>query len=105
MVIYAEGDFLDANHMLMMILNFIQFGVAISTGACGKDDGHGFEDGGFSVDLESIFSFDIEEMSNKLESNHSFMTYFLSMFTMFGQDDDSSAGMAGIIASIGLLGA
>lgn len=89
----------------MMILNFIQFGIAISTGACGKDESHGFENGGLSVDLEGIFSLDIEELSNKLESNHSFMTYFLSLFTMFGQEDDSSTGVAGIIASLGILGA
>jgi len=115
MVVYMEGEFTDVEHMAMMILNFVQFGIAIKLGQCSADaknaEDHGFNsDQGFSTDVMSgldLFTLDVDGVNHFIESDHSPFGYFLQMFGLYGQDSSSGevSQTDSIIASLGIMGA
>ena len=53
MVLFIDGAFASQEHLGMMVLYFIQFGIALRLGGCKAQDEHGFdESGGFSTEVK-----------------------------------------------------
>ena len=84
-----DNAFVDQEIMGMMILYFVQFGVAKDLGQCGKDD-HGFENSGFSKsDLGDVFTLDFDDRAlTSFASNTSsnpFYNFITKALSVFGQ--------------------
>lgn len=69
---YIDSEFVDQTLLGMMVLYFVQFGIALNMGQCQEqEDNHGFPSGkttagGFSTNvLEEFFTLDIEKMSKR----------------------------------------
>ena len=95
-----------------MVLYFIQFGIALNMGQCGKqEDDHGFSSastGRFSSNvLEEYFTLDIEKMTKRQLDSNPFTDYFAKVFSVFGQDDSDSQSVdtMGLLGALGVMGA
>lgn len=108
---YIDGGFSDNEMMGMMVLYFVQFGIALNLGQCGpQEDDHGFGSssdsaGGFSSDvLKEYFTLDIEKMSKRQLDNNPFTDYIAKVFRLFGQDDTETSELNDTSALLGTLG-
>ena len=84
--------------MAMMILYFVQIGIAKDMGQCGKKDDHGFGDAGFTTSIGDIFTldFDSEEHLNIYDTRHYASTnplfnYIAKALSAFGQSEADAA--------------
>ena len=90
MELYMDGAFVDQEVMGMMILYFVQFGIAKDMGQCGKDE-HGFENSGLNKrsDLADVFTldFDDRELSSFASntSSNPFYNFITKALSVFGQ--------------------
>ena len=110
---YVDVDFVDQEKMGMMVLYFVQFGIALGMKQCGaQEDDHGFssnfKDGGFSTVLEGYFTLDVGKMSRKQLKYYPFTDYIAKMFSLFGQSDSSSEtdnATTALLGTLGIMGA
>ena len=87
MELYMDGAFVDQEVMGMMVLYFVQFGIAKDMGQCGKDD-HGFNNSSLiKSDLGDVFSLDFDDrelssFASNTSSNplYNFITKALNVF-------------------------
>ena len=78
--------------MAMMVLYFVQIGIAKDMGQCGKEDDHGFDDAGFNSALGDVFTldFDVEKLSRHYVSSNPFFNFIAKTLSVFGQSEEDA---------------